>query len=449
MSRRLNVAHLAAHVGGGVGSVLRDFVQSAPAASADHHLICFDTCIENYDKMKGLSSKRDRQLPLDTRLRNHLRNAFDVVLIHFWNHPLTALFLSYGIQDLRLVIWSHNSGLSEPNVIPHYLVSGNGSMYFSSSCSLTAPNLISAFYRYPYEFKVIHSTCSLDEFLRIGISRSKRALTQRLLYVGTVSDAKMHPQAAEIFARLSRAGCEVVVVGGPLEANLDQRVTKLGGVCRVTGYIDDPLPYLRDGDVFVYPLRRGHYGTGEQVILEAMAAGLPVVAFNNPAEAAIVEHGVSGFLATSNDEFCRYVEVLVCNENLYRSLSSGAITAVCNRFDSRSMAMDLMNVIEEAATRPGWTIPAQIKSNSFDYGMATFALNSFFDPMSIRGAIDGDANAAEIVFEKIRPALCRLEDRGIWMADTKSSPFHYLSYFPESPGLRTLCEMIRDFTAAD
>jgi len=52
--------------------------------------------------------------------------------------------------------------------------------------------------------------------------------------------------------------------------------------------VDDVAPYLAEMDVFGYPLRSDHYGTCEQVLGEAMAAGLPVMVFPNPAERFIL-----------------------------------------------------------------------------------------------------------------------------------------------------------------
>jgi hypothetical protein len=177
-----------------------------------------------------------------------------------------------------------------------------------------------------------------------------------------------------------------------------------------------------------------------------MAAGLPVVAFDHPAEAAIIEHGVSGFLSKSDDEFYCYVEMLLCNDDLYRSISSGAVNAVRNRFDYRRIATKLMNVIEDAASRPVCTVSRQISSNNFDYGLATFALNSFFDHTFVQRAIDGPENAVELIFNKIREAIDS-GARGAWVSETKSSPFHYLTYFPASPGLNKLCGLIREYAS--
>ncbi|HHQ4531565.1 TPA: hypothetical protein ACSP8B_000558, partial [Aeromonas veronii] len=48
------------------------------------------------------------------------------------------------------------------------------------------------------------------------------------------------------------------------------------------------------------------------------------------------------------------------------------------------------------------------------------------------------------VFSKIRSQLISADMAYLWTAKTKSSPFHYLSYFPDDRELRFFTEMISD-----
>jgi len=447
MEKRLDVAHLAAHVGGGVGSVLRDFFSSVPASAANHHLICLDKCLSNFDEMQGLESRRESQGQYIETIRTTFLDTFDVVVLHYWNHPLISSLLAKGLSGLRLLLWSHNSGHSQPHIIPSYLLRSLNTVCFSSRCSLEAPNVKAAFQDREQRFPVIHSTRSLDSFFKIGRSRVHSSRKRRLLYVGTVSDAKLHPHAARLFARLSRQGFEVVVVGGPDGARLASDVASLGGACHAAGHVSDPSPFFSHGDIFVYPLRPNHYGTGEQVILEAMASGLPIVAFDNPAEAAIVEHGISGLLATSEDEFVRFADTLLKDDNLYASLSLGAFQSAAHSFDHRYMANRLMSEVFKAASMSKVPVHAQFREDFEDVGLAVFVLNSFFDEDWVRQVLEYPFESADLVFEKICPDLDNMDVKGIWLNKTKSSPFHYFAYFPGSSGLRALCDRISRYTS--
>ncbi|MGH7790676.1 MAG: glycosyltransferase, partial [Thermodesulfobacteriota bacterium] len=57
--------------------------------------------------------------------------------------------------------------------------------------------------------------------------------------------------------------------------------------------------WYRKADVFVFPSRFDTFGL---VILEAMACGLPVVAYNVPSPNDIVQNGVTGILGDNLEE---------------------------------------------------------------------------------------------------------------------------------------------------
>lgn len=378
--RKLAVCHLAAHIGGGVGSVLGDFFKSSAAKAANHHLMCFDSCTNNFPNLSGVISKVDSLFPVTPDLKLLFEEAFDVVVLHYWNHPLTAAVLVQGLPNGRFLIWNHNSGFAEPHVIPSYLINGEHPVCFSSRCSIHSKSVAVANPRPESKLHIIHSTRNLADFQQVGGERSRRKRDRRLIYVGTVSDSKLHTEAPSLFAALSRQGFEITVVGGPYAAQLASEVKLRGGTCIAVGHVDDPLPYFKDSDIFVYPLRPDHYGTGEQVMLEALASGLPIVAFNNPAEAAIVDHGISGLLANSTEEFLTHVFEIGNDDLLYETLSQGAVRAAESRFDYAKMSQSLMNVIESTANNQKSSLTAQIEFDGADVGLAAFALNSFFDP---------------------------------------------------------------------
>lgn len=85
--------------------------------------------------------------------------------------------------------------------------------------------------------------------------------------------------------------------------------------CKVElrGYVEDIGAELSRFDAFAYPLNPRHYGTTENALLEAMAAGLPVVAFNQCAEKYLVEHMETGLLADSTEMFAEHLRYLYEN----------------------------------------------------------------------------------------------------------------------------------------
>lgn len=126
------------------------------------------------------------------------------------------------------------------------------------------------------------------------------------------------PEGAKVFLTLSRLhpkkgldtflkalaampGCYGWIAGdGPLQGELEALARELGVAERVRflGWRDDRGALLRTADVCVLPSRYEPFGT---VILEAWAAGTPLVAALSAGPAAHVRDGVDGLLVAIDD----------------------------------------------------------------------------------------------------------------------------------------------------
>jgi glycosyltransferase involved in cell wall biosynthesis len=66
-------------------------------------------------------------------------------------------------------------------------------------------------------------------------------------------------------------------------------------------------------------------------VIEALACGTPVIAMNRGAMPEIIEHGVNGFLADTEEEFAEYMERVdeidpaVCRASVERKFSASAM----------------------------------------------------------------------------------------------------------------------------
>jgi glycosyltransferase involved in cell wall biosynthesis len=107
------------------------------------------------------------------------------------------------------------------------------------------------------------------------------------LYVGRVAVEKSLDQ----FLRLSLPGTKVVVGDGP--AALDLRRRFPGTVWRGFRYGTDLAAHFASADCFVFPSRTETFGN---VILEAMASGLPVASVPAPGPIDLVQDGANGAL---------------------------------------------------------------------------------------------------------------------------------------------------------
>lgn len=444
MSSLIRVLHITPHLGGGVGSVLLSFCNATQGISVDNSICCLDYAKSNFEPLSCVSKKIDG-LFFNSYI-NYADNC-ELIVLHYWNHPLLVKFLSQNcLPTGNLIIWCHNSGLFEPHILPRYLVSISSKVIFSSSCSYAANNLQSLISEFPTAFGCVHSTRNTDQFLEVAVSRVYKNPLRNLLYVGTVSGSKMHPRSAEIFSDLSKNGFLITVVGGPGHEKLAEEVRSLGGEIEIYGEVADVRPFYRNADLFIYPLRSDHYGTGEQVILEAMASGLPVVAFDNPAERAILQEG-GGVLASSVQDFCSNVVRLSFESlGIIEKMSKTAIDRIRSEFDVSRMVNQLVDVMLEVSEVEHLKIvdcsTDSQSSNEIDE-LALYVLHSFFDGEDIvRENRDNLPLLHNVIYDKIRLLL---ESKGAaerWYGFNKSTPFHYQRYFPENIHLTSLCERL-------
>jgi glycosyltransferase involved in cell wall biosynthesis len=169
----------------------------------------------------------------------------------------------------------------------------------------------------------------------VSVLRCKLGLEDRypvLLNVGRLSLQKGQQFAIQALVGIVQHYPQVklLIAGdGPLESDLQTLITQLGLTAHVTllGNRNDVPSLLRVADIFVFPsLYEGLPGS----IIEAMQAGLPVIASDIPMMDGLVEHEVTGVLTPPKD-----VEALT--------------RAVCRLAENPQLAMQLAARAREVA----------------------------------------------------------------------------------------------------
>lgn len=150
-----------------------------------------------------------------------------------------------------------------------------------------------------------------------------------VLSVGRLSKEKAQADLIRAMVEVKRR-CDfpvaLVIVGdGPEERRLEQVSARLGIADRVhlVGYKDDVSPYYEAADVFAL----SSYTEGSpNVLLEAMDAGVPIVATAVGGVGEMIRHGEQGWLVSSGDvqELARGIVALLTNLELSEALRSGA-----------------------------------------------------------------------------------------------------------------------------
>jgi 2-deoxystreptamine N-acetyl-D-glucosaminyltransferase/2-deoxystreptamine glucosyltransferase len=122
----------------------------------------------------------------------------------------------------------------------------------------------------------------------------------RVAYLGRLAPQKDVGTLLQAFARLP-ADVQLLVVGdGPDRAALQRRAQRFGGRVHFTGFVPHAAvpAVLAHADLLVLP---SLYEDLSSALIEAMAAGLPVVATRVGGTADLVRHGVNGLLVAPRD----------------------------------------------------------------------------------------------------------------------------------------------------
>jgi glycosyltransferase involved in cell wall biosynthesis len=135
-----------------------------------------------------------------------------------------------------------------------------------------------------------------DEALRASWLRERPSSKNMtvLLYVGRVSWEKNLRLLIQAYQAMDHSQCHLVIVGeGPAHAEIQEILTNVP--VTFTGYLrgEALATAYASADVFAFPSRTETFG---QVVLEAMASGLPVVGLLSEGVCDLVEHERTGLL---------------------------------------------------------------------------------------------------------------------------------------------------------
>ena len=196
----------------------------------------------------------------------------------------------------------------------------------------------------PERIEVVHSGIDLKRFEGDKKSRQDLRLPDSKILIGQIaalSDQKDPLNFVRAIKALTQKGidCRAVMVGeGPLRTKVEEEIQrlKLEGRVFLLGFREDALEILRHLDVFVLSSRFEGLGTS---ILDAFAAGVPVVASRTGGIPEMVEEGVSGLLVSPGDSssLARAVERVLLDAVLRQRLIEGGKQKV-QFFSAQKMA---------------------------------------------------------------------------------------------------------------
>ena len=129
-----------------------------------------------------------------------------------------------------------------------------------------------------------------------------KARPQTLLAVGRFVPEKSFMTLIRAFARIDRPSAKLIILGkGPEEARLRAEIARLGLGQRIVlpGYSQEPWSHYASARCFVLSSTSEPFGN---VVVEAMAFGLPIVATACSGPQEILRHGQFGRIVAVGDE---------------------------------------------------------------------------------------------------------------------------------------------------
>jgi colanic acid/amylovoran biosynthesis glycosyltransferase len=215
----------------------------------------------------------------------------------------------------------------------------------------------------PDEKIIVHYYGSDTSRFRVPERRYERDGPLTILCCGRLHEAKGQHLVLQALRRIERRGSadfRVVIVGdGPLRAELERLVAEYGWRERVTfcGHVpytsETLVREFREADVFPHPsltlhgLKEGIPGT----IVEAMAAGLPVVATQHAGIPAVIESGRHGLLVPERDveSLAEALQALVDDAGLRERLGRAAAARAQQELSLKTRTVELERIYDRFA----------------------------------------------------------------------------------------------------
>ncbi|MGV3551432.1 glycosyltransferase [Rhizobium sp.] len=405
----MNILHIAAHLGGGVGKAHAGLSAAMPLPARQSFLLLEAPRDRRYvDEIAALGRPVDIVTSLD-EVAVRAAQA-DIVQIEFWNHPkIFECLARTDFPAMRVAMWCHVSGLFRPVVQPGFLEVADRFVFTSpASLEMAAVRefrqrgklaVIGGAYgfagrggdvsgsgippsalpgispsrgeirkgRTPLAYLTLVAGNDVnDEGAMIAphrISPLEGEMSGRteggtathanpICYLGTVDFVKMHPGFFEAVDALT-ARCTTAIWGTP-DPEVAARAASMRDPDRIRfmGQTPDPRDALEKSRIFFYPLQPDHYGTGENALIEAMSLGLTPVVLANPAECAIIRQGQTGFIATSIAECAAILDMLLGDPERVAAVGANARNVAATAFTAEHSARQFLDLWSELMTEP-------------------------------------------------------------------------------------------------
>lgn len=423
----IKIFHITPHLGGGVGTVLLNYLAYSQGKNEVHSIASLDYANEKsikYSKDYGFELISDAYKKMD-KLIERIENS-DITVVHFWNHPLMYdLLINQDLPASRMIFWLHTAGLHIPYVFPEKLLMYPDICTFSTPLTFETKEVKKL--KEKRNFELIFATGGNENMLNINLEPHNGF---NVGYVGTVDYFRLHPDFLNVFSKINSLETKFIFCGGPKHEYFKEKVKELGleDKFEFTGEVSNVENYMKKFDVFGYLLSPNHCGSCDQSLQEAMAAGVVPVVLANAMEKSMVKHFETGLVAANPKEFIHYIELLARDKDLLNKLSKNAKEFAKEHYSLQYLNEKWSELYEKTSKRPK-TI--KIWNKDKKYSPVELFLESLGDyklPFVVYLETDYDLELKEILKQPQ------------WQSESKATPKQYLNFF-QSKELERICDL--------
>jgi glycosyltransferase involved in cell wall biosynthesis len=268
---------------------------------------------------------------------------FDLVHIHYGGRSVRLL--ARAATGAKIVVHVHGRIL-EPRGLAPVQFSARGADAVVAVCQAVADRVVDG------NARVIYAGTTTAPMRGHSDSGLVLGAAGRLIPLKGIE----HLLSAAALLRAEFPGLRVKIAGaGPQRHELEQKAERLGLKASVEflGWVDDLSSLLPHWDVFVLPsLEEGF----PLAALDAMAAGLPIVATTVGGVPELVEDGRTGWLVAPGDveALARRLRLLLCNPQQRVAMGSAAQGRVRDHFSLEKMVENFGKLYDELLPPSAW-----------------------------------------------------------------------------------------------
>lgn len=441
------ILHITPHLGGGVGSVVLNWMDKDETDTI-HTIISLDKN-NNKDWVKTNESRQRVTIYNDSYAREDFESFFkeqikqnDIVVIHWWNHPLLYdVMVNYKWPECRVLVWNHVSSLFAPYSMTEKLVDFTDYLIFTSPVSYECEEMKTLSEVKKQKLDVIWSTVGVESFENLERTSHEGFIVG---YTGTVDFGKLNPNFIKLCSEVNVPDVKFVVCSGDSQQHLIDEAEKLGVSDKFSfeGRVPSVVPYLSKYDVFGYPLQPQHFATCEQSIGEAMMAGAVPVVLGNLTEKYIVKHMETGMVAENLEDYPRAIEYLYNNPIELKRMAENAKVFAKKQYDIKQTIKKWGEIFEKVLRV---NKKERIWDANFDRKLTPAELyiesiGEYSAPLKKYLSADNNEEKSKSLLE-----IKALFDTNImFYSNNKGSAVQYLRFFPYDETLKEWSNLVKE-----